>query len=168
MNYEFNINGVLHVFSLEKKGQNYLAKINDRTLEADVFRVSPNILSVLISGRSYRIFLAGDSPELFVSCNGQSFELTEPLLNGDAFLGGAGKSSADECFIKSPMPGKVIKIYVKENDKVRKNQTLAIVEAMKMENEIKSGIDGVIKKIHAGPGDLVDTRAPIFELEEVV
>ncbi len=63
------------------------------------------------------------------------------------------------------MPGKVIKIHVSENDEVRKNQTLAIVEAMKMENEIKSGIDGVIKKIHASPGELVDAQAPIFELE---
>ena len=36
---------------------------------------------------------------------------------------------------------------------------------MKMENEIKSGIDGVIKRIHASPGDLVDAHAPFFELE---
>ncbi len=168
MNHEFFIDGTLHVVSLEKKGQKYLAKINDRAFEADVFRISPNILSVLISGRSYQIFSACSGAEMLISCCGQIFELTEPQLDGDAFLGEAGKSSADECIIKSPMPGKVIKIYVKENDKVHKNQTLAIVEAMKMENEIKSGIDGVIKKIHAGPGDLVDARAPIFELEEIV
>jgi biotin carboxyl carrier protein len=165
MEHEFYIDGTLHVVSLQKKKQKYLVKVNDSSFEADVFRVSPNILSVLILDRSYRIFSAGHGPELLVSCSGQSFELTEPEMDGDSFLGEAGKSTEDELVIKSPMPGKVIKIHVKENEKVHKNQTLAIVEAMKMENEIKSGIDGIIKRIHASPGDLVDAHAPIFELE---
>ena len=64
------------------------------------------------------------------------------------------------------MPGKVIKINVSENEKVRKNQTLAIVEAMKMENEIKSSIDGTVKKIFAADGDLVDSENPLIELEK--
>jgi biotin carboxyl carrier protein len=74
-------------------------------------------------------------------------------------------SSQDKLLVKAPMPGKVIKINVKEKEKVRKNQTLAIVEAMKMENEIKSSIDGFIKKIHVSPGDLVDSEKPLIELE---
>jgi biotin carboxyl carrier protein len=48
---------------------------------------------------------------------------------------------------------------------VRKNQTLVIVEAMKMENEIKSGIEGIVKKIHVLAGDLVDSEKPLIELE---
>jgi biotin carboxyl carrier protein len=67
--------------------------------------------------------------------------------------------------VKAPMPGKIIKVYVKEKEEVRKNQTLAIVEAMKMENEIKSTIDGLVKKIHVAEGDLVDSDMPIIELE---
>jgi biotin carboxyl carrier protein len=63
------------------------------------------------------------------------------------------------------MPGKVIKFSEAEGDKVRKNQTLAVVEAMKMENEIKSPGDGMAKKIHASAGDMVDTSKPLLEIE---
>lgn len=52
-----------------------------------------------------------------------------------------------------------------EGDKVRKNQTLAVVEAMKMENELKSPGDGTVKKIHASAGDMVDTSKPLLEIE---
>ena len=62
------------------------------------------------------------------------------------------------------MPGKVIKVSVSENETVRKNQTLAIVEAMKMENEIKSSIEGYVKKIFVSAGDLVDSEKPLIEL----
>ena len=60
---------------------------------------------------------------------------------------------------------KVVKINVTENEDVRKNQTLAIVEAMKMENEIKSPLDGVVKKVYASSGDLVDSEKPLVEIE---
>ncbi|UCE43204.1 MAG: hypothetical protein JSV17_03600 [Candidatus Aminicenantes bacterium] len=63
------------------------------------------------------------------------------------------------------MPGKVIKICVSVKDEVRKNQTLAIVEAMKMENEIKASVDSMIKEIHVKAGDLVDSETPLIELE---
>jgi biotin carboxyl carrier protein len=62
------------------------------------------------------------------------------------------------------MPGKVIKINVSENEEVRKNQTLAIVEAMKMENEIKSSIDGRVKKVLVSVGELVDSENTLIEL----
>jgi biotin carboxyl carrier protein len=54
---------------------------------------------------------------------------------------------------------------VAEKEAVRKNQTLAIVEAMKMENEIKSPLEGFVKKIYVAAGDLVDSEKPLLELE---
>ncbi len=62
------------------------------------------------------------------------------------------------------MPGKVVKILVKEGDKVTARQPLVIVESMKMENEIKSPTDGKVKSIHFGPGDLVKPGQPIIKL----
>jgi pyruvate carboxylase subunit B len=67
--------------------------------------------------------------------------------------------------VKAPMPGKVIKVLVAEGEAVRKNQTLLIVEAMKMENEIKSGREAVVRKVHVAAGDLVDAARPLVELE---
>ncbi|EQC48749.1 biotin-requiring enzyme [Bacteriovorax sp. BSW11_IV] len=63
------------------------------------------------------------------------------------------------------MPGKIVKISVNVGDTVVKGQTLVILEAMKMENEIKAGIDGVVKAIHIKEGDALDQGVLMMELE---
>ena len=63
------------------------------------------------------------------------------------------------------MPGKVVKINSKVGDKVKKGQTLLILEAMKMENEIKSGIDGVVKAVHVKAGDALENGVLMMEVE---
>ena len=63
------------------------------------------------------------------------------------------------------MPGKVVKIMAKIGDKVSKGQTLLILEAMKMENEIKSGIDGVVKAIHVKAGDALENGVLMMEVD---
>jgi len=63
------------------------------------------------------------------------------------------------------MPGKVIKLCVREGDEVRRNQTLVVVEAMKMENEIQSPSDGTVRTICASVGELVDSEKPLVEIE---
>jgi biotin carboxyl carrier protein len=63
------------------------------------------------------------------------------------------------------MPGKIVKINSKVGDHVEKGQTLIILEAMKMENEIKAGTSGVVKAIHVKPGDTLDSGILMMELE---
>ncbi|MGZ3807814.1 MAG: acetyl-CoA carboxylase biotin carboxyl carrier protein subunit [Bacteriovorax sp.] len=63
------------------------------------------------------------------------------------------------------MPGKVVKILAKLGDKVEKGQTLLILEAMKMENEIKSGTSGVVKAIHVKAGDALENGILMMEVE---
>ncbi len=63
------------------------------------------------------------------------------------------------------MPGKIVKIMSKVGDKVTKGQTLLILEAMKMENEIKSGVDGVVKAIHVQTGDALENGILMMEVE---
>lgn len=67
--------------------------------------------------------------------------------------------------IKSPMPGMVLKVKFKEGDKIKTGDSVMILEAMKMENEIKSPADGTIKKIFANEGSAVEKNAQLFELE---
>jgi len=164
VDYQFQISGNLHTIALEARGEGYLVTAGDTTFVAEVYPLSPNALSVLIDGRSYTVYTAGDGNRHLVFCEGQHFELIEPSEDSDSFLAGEGSGAGDELMIKAPMPGKIIKISVSEDEEVRKNQTLVIVEAMKMENEIKSTIEGVVKRISASPGDLVDTDTLIIEL----
>jgi propionyl-CoA carboxylase alpha chain len=62
-----------------------------------------------------------------------------------------------------PMPGLVISIAVKENQEVKAGETVAVVEAMKMENVLRAEIDGIVKKIHVKPGDSLAVDAVILE-----
>lgn len=73
--------------------------------------------------------------------------------------GGAGA-------LMTQMPGKVVKLYKKEGDKVTKGETVLILEAMKMENEIKSGADGVIKTVNIKEGQALEAGFLMIEIEE--
>ncbi len=71
---------------------------------------------------------------------------------------------AGEGVVTSPMPGKILRILVKEGESVKTGQGLVVLEAMKMENEIPAPKDGVVKKILIKEGDTVDTGQPLIEL----
>jgi biotin carboxyl carrier protein len=64
------------------------------------------------------------------------------------------------------MPGKVVKLMKKEGDTVTKGETVLILEAMKMENEIKAGADGIIKAINVKEGQALDSGFLMVEIEE--
>lgn len=163
--FEFLIDNELRKISLEKKENVFVVSDGEKTYDADIQFISPNALSILIEGQSHLVYLASDADRKFLSLEGQRFIVQESQAGEKEFGKGEEKSHEDELLVKAPMPGKVIKINVSENDEVRKNQTLAIVEAMKMENEIKSTVEGYVKKIFASPGDLVDSENPIIELK---
>lgn len=165
MDYEFLIEENLQNITLEKKENFYVVSIGESSFEAQIEVIGPNVISILKGNNSYKTYIAGDKGKYSVHILGQQFEVQEPSQAESGFLEGEGRSQADELVVKAPMPGKVIKINVKEGEGVRKNQTLAIVEAMKMENEIKASLEGSVKKIHASAGDLVDTTSPLIELE---
>ncbi|NJE31418.1 pyruvate carboxylase subunit B [Thermococcus sp. 18S1] len=72
---------------------------------------------------------------------------------------------AGEGVVTAPMPGKILRILVKEGEQVKTGQGLVVLEAMKMENEIPAPKDGVVKKILVKEGDTVDTGQALIELE---
>jgi biotin carboxyl carrier protein len=74
-------------------------------------------------------------------------------------------SAGDEGGLFTQMPGKIVKIMAAIGDKVVKGQTLIILEAMKMENEIKCGTAGVVKAIHVKPGDTLENGILMMEVE---
>ncbi len=73
-------------------------------------------------------------------------------------------SAAGEGVVTAPMPGKILRVLVKEGEQVKTGQGLLILEAMKMENEIPAPKDGVVKKILVKEGDTVNTGDPLIEM----
>jgi len=69
----------------------------------------------------------------------------------------AYKMSGGEGIIHPPMPGRVVSIKVKEGDSVKTGSPILVLEAMKMQNEVISNIDGVVREIRVSEGDLVES-----------
>lgn len=166
MDYEFLIDGKLKNLNMEKKGDSYIIHDGPLALEADIQSISPNMLSIIVNGRSHSVYFARDRERLHVFINGCHFSVQEPSSEGAASSRKGSKSMEDMLKISAPMPGKVIKISVEEGEEVREKQTLVIVEAMKMENEIKAELNCRVKKICCQPGDLVDVTNILIQLEE--
>ena len=78
----------------------------------------------------------------------------------------SGLSDGDEGGLKTQMPGKVIKIPVAVEAEVKKGDTVIVLEAMKMENEIKASYDGVVKEIYVKEGQALDNGVLMMELEK--
>lgn len=164
MEFEFLVDDKIHKISLEKKENKFVFSDGKKTFEAEIQLISPNEISILIGERSHKVYFAEDKEKRYFYVGGNQFIVKELGATGESFQRGEEKAAEDKLMVKSPMPGKVIKINVAENEEIRRNQTLAIVEAMKMENEIRSTIEGIVKKIFVSAGDLVDSEKPLIEL----
>ena len=124
---------------------NYSLLIDNRSFEVDV-DISEDEYRVLVDGRSYHIHLVD---ERRMRLGG--------LQSGIQFEGRQK--------VSVPMPGKVIAVLVAEGDKVEKGQGLVIVEAMKMENEVRSPISGEIKEVRIKAGDTLEAGAILAVVE---
>ena len=89
--------------------------------------------------------------------------MDERRLRGGASQ--AGGTVQGRQIVSVPMPGKIIAVLVNEGDKVEKGQGLVIVEAMKMENEVRSPIAGEVKEIKVRPGETTEGGAPLLIVE---
>lgn len=72
---------------------------------------------------------------------------------------------SNEDSVKSPMPGTILSVEVKNGDKVSKGQVLLILEAMKMENEIVSPKDGIVANVHVKKGENVESGSPLVDIK---
>jgi acetyl/propionyl-CoA carboxylase alpha subunit len=165
MDFEFTVNGTLQTISLERKDDRICVRHGDKVLEAEVRVISANAISVLVGGRSFLILVARDKDRRYIWLDGRTYLIQSRKEDQRLAERGDDRTQKGKSVVTAPMPGKVVKINVAEKEAVRKNQTLAIVEAMKMENEIKSPLEGFVKKIYVSAGDLVDSEKPLLELE---
>jgi biotin carboxyl carrier protein len=165
MDFEFLIDDKVRKMALEKREKGFFFSDGKNSFEADVQVISANAVSILVGGRSHLIYLARDKGKKYIFVDGQHFIAQEPGEVTKEFHKADERGQEGQLVITAPMPGKVIRVNVAEKDEVRRNQTLAIVEAMKMENEIKASVDGFVKKVYVTAGELVDNEKPLIELE---
>jgi len=164
MEFEYLVDGAVQKVAIEVKEGIVLVREGEKTMRAEIVSVSDAEIFLSVDGVGRRIFMARDGGRWLVFHGGGEYVLEEPRkAESTSFRGEDGGKEGG--LVKAPMPGKVIKVLVAEGEAVRKNQTLLIVEAMKMENEIKAGRECVVRKVHVAAGDLVDAARPLVELE---
>ena len=111
-------------------------------------------------------FKLGEGGFTNVMINGKEFlMMRNDLLDANLAIEGSEESSSAGNVIHSPIPGKVFKIKVKVGDEVSKGDVVVVIDAMKMENNIKAKKGGKIKKILVSLNDMVEVNAALVELE---
>ena len=141
-----------------------------RPREADWSEVSPGLYSILIGGRSFEVrvtrrpgqFPGGQTPYAVTLGNGHYLvEVRDARLRRRA---APTLSSEGPQEIVAPMPGKIVKILVGENQQVGSGEGLLVIEAMKMQNELRAPRPGRVEKIHIREGTGVETGAALLRL----
>jgi len=123
-------------------------------------------LTVRLDGRVVRGHGAPRDGALLVSYQGVAYELrVSGPPDVDALGGGSGQAAAGEKSLTAPMPGTVIRVDVREGDRVEARQRLAVLEAMKMEHPIEAPYAGIVRAVLHRVGDLVPSGARLIELE---
>ena len=128
--------------------------LNSVAGKAEVKAVGPRAYSILVGARSYEVEIEGSGDDFVVAVNGRRFEISiQDPRRSRGRAGGIDSRGAGD--IASPMPGKVVRVLVGAGDEVRPGQGLLVVEAMKMQNEIKAPGAGKIKTVHVSEGSAV-------------
>ena len=148
----------------EKPGGALEVAVNGRKVEVDVVAIGGS-LSVRVDGRMVDLTTEGQPPELGAIANGHRAYVrveSERQRAASAAKKSGGGGSAK--LVKSPMPGRVVKLLVAAGAEVEAGQTLCVIEAMKMENEVKAKAAGRVIDVHVKEGATVEGNAKIFTL----
>ncbi len=145
----------------------YVLSINDKEYNAEVKNISTESAIIIVDDKEYKINLKdiGRQAEPLIKTIDKSPVETTIKKKGiipKTTIQGSGNG------VPAPLPGLIVDILVKENSSVKSGQTIAIMEAMKMENQIQAPHDGSISKIFVNKGDSVAEGDIILEIERSV
>ena len=117
--------------------------VDGRAMQVNAQAAEPGVLSLIVDGRQYRCVLDGDA--VIIAGRRFGFEVEDPRsLRGRR---GAGEGAAGPRPVKAPMPGRVVRVLVSEGDEVVEHQGVVVIEAMKMQNELKSPKAGRVARV---------------------
>jgi biotin carboxyl carrier protein len=157
MKYEIRISGKTRVVEIEKNAEGWQATLDGEAgAIADVVETTPNTFSVLLAGQSREISVTSSADGKLNLQSGR-FEFTAEVIDPRSWRGRHGGAEAEgRQQVVAPMPGKVIRVLVGAGEKVETDQGLLVVEAMKMQNEIRSPKRGTVERVLVMEGQAVN------------
>ncbi|MDZ7344290.1 MAG: acetyl-CoA carboxylase biotin carboxyl carrier protein subunit [candidate division KSB1 bacterium] len=146
-----------------EKGQ---ARVDGKLVQFDFQHVRGPVYSLIVEGKVFSVSIENNEgiTEVSWGANILRAEVEDERAALLRQLSRRGSQVSEAIDIKAPMPGLVIRVPVKTGDTIKKGQSLAVIEAMKMENDIRSPMDGVVSAIHIRERSAVEKNALLVTL----
>jgi acetyl-CoA/propionyl-CoA carboxylase biotin carboxyl carrier protein len=148
---------------LERSAAGLTLRTDDRAVVIENHRVDERYVTVIIDGRTHRYLYAREAGHIHLAYEGQSL----CLMATDEEADDATDSAGFTAYIVAPMPGKVLDVVVKVGDRLEAGAPLLLLEAMKMEQTIRTATAAIVAEIHVeddamvGPGQTLVTLEPV-------
>lgn len=148
MTYDVTINGKNYRLELNRLDERWECRLDGNAIEVDAVLARRDVLSVIIGGKAYEIKRERTPVDMHLWVGSRRYEaqLHDPRSLRSRASGDDGRGPRK---LVAPMPGKVVRVLVQEGTDVEAGQGVVVVEAMKMQNEIKSPKKGVVRKLVA-------------------
>lgn len=159
MTYTFRLGDRTYRVGFEEKEKTGVVIIDGEPREIEVLRVESNVYSILLGNRSETVAIFRKGKKIQVFHAGDLHEI-EAVSGREVSASGAGGSLN----VAAPMHSRVVKVLVKEGDEVGEGESVVVVEAMKMESELKSSVSGTVKEIRVSEGETVEKDAVLVTL----
>jgi biotin carboxyl carrier protein len=151
--YEVLLAGKSRLVEIARVDDDWKISLDGNEIDASVAEVAPNTFSVLLNGESHQIRIAPRADGTLTLHTGLAeyhAEVSDPRIWRGRRHGALEAEGRQQ--VTAPMPGKVVRLLVSEGDAVEAGQGLLVVEAMKMQNEIRSPKSGKVEKLLAKEG----------------
>lgn len=163
MNFSFWLGQKECSVNLEEKDQNtFRVSVGDRSYDVSAEFITKDELLIKIDGKVYNVVVSSNLVSHSVYVNGRLFRVEKrsalKILREE-------KGRLKKKDVKITMPGRVVQIMAGEGDEVQAGQPVLVLEAMKMQNEIKSPQAGKICRLNFRAGDYVEAGAVLFSVE---
>ena len=159
MKLQAELNNKKHEIEIRRDGDKVFARVDEREYDLEASEVEPNVYLLKNDNQIYEVFVAPQSNKnapFHVKVKNHDFEinLTDPKKLRGA---GAGAEHAEGIVeIKTAMPGKLVRVIAAAGAEIKQGEPVLVVEAMKMQNEMKSPKDGTVKEIRFAEGATVN------------
>lgn len=144
--------------------RSYKFKINGNEYNVDINSVEGNIANVTVNGATYEVEMDTPVSAPVAAAAVKDFSAAPQNENQGAAPAPASKPAGAGKAVTSPLPGVIIEVSVKEGQAVKAGQKVAVIEAMKMENEIQASADGTVTAVLVNKGDSVLEGAEIVKI----
>lgn len=151
--------------SIEAQDGRYLVTLGDKTWQADMQEFAgTNLVSLILDRRSLKFLVDKDGDRYTVLRNLELHEVRVKPAWATAKGAGASGAAGGEVTIESPLVGLVLQMRAEEGQEVQKGDVLCVIEAMKMQNEVKAPRAGTVRAIRVSQGQKVAQKQPLIVL----